>query len=85
MKSLSKAAVVASIAIPAFSYAQSSQTATHAQVRSELVQLEKAGYRPNVDGDYPLDLQRAEAIVASQKNDIGGYGSEPTVAAQSGQ
>ncbi|MDE1180931.1 DUF4148 domain-containing protein [Paraburkholderia sp.] len=85
MKSLIKAAVVATIAIPVFSYAQSSQTLTRAQVRSELVQLEKAGYNPNVDEDYPGDLQHAELTVANQKSDVSGYGPGTAGAAQSGQ
>jgi hypothetical protein len=86
MKSLIKAvAVVATFAIPALSHAQATQTLTRAQVRAELVQLEKAGYNPNVDDEYPRNLQRAEAIVASQKVDASGYGSEPSSTVQSGQ
>lgn len=85
MTFLTKAAVVAIIAIPAFSYAQSSQTVTRAQVRTELAQLEKAGYNPNVDEEYPRDIQRAEAIVAAQKSDASGYGSDLGGTSQSRQ
>jgi hypothetical protein len=69
--------VAAALAAPAVSFAQSSAPVTRAQVRSELVQLEKAGYRPG-DGDqssYPDQLQRAEARVAQSgaaSNDVGG-------------
>jgi hypothetical protein len=61
-------AVAAAFAAPAITFAQSSAPLTRAQVRAELVQIEKAGYRPG-DGDqstYPQDLQRAEARLAAQ-------------------
>jgi hypothetical protein len=85
MKSLIKvAAIVATLAVPALSHAQSSQV-TRAQVREQLAQLEKAGYNPNLDVDYPQDLQRAEAVVASQNTGISGYGSDAAGTAQSGK
>lgn len=83
MTLLTKAAAVALIAIPVFSYAQSTQSVTREQVRAELAQLEKAGYNPNIDDEYPRDLQRAEAIVAAQKSDVSGYGSDLTGTSQS--
>lgn len=85
MTLLSKVAAVAIIAIPAFSYAQSNPGVTRAQVRTELAQLEKAGYNPNIDEEYPRDLQRAEAIVAAQKSDVSGYGSDLAGTTQSRQ
>ncbi|MGF6573781.1 protein of unknown function [Paraburkholderia fungorum] len=85
MTLLSKAVAVAIIAIPAFSYAQSTPNVTRAQVRTELAQLEKAGYNPNVDEEYPRDVQRAEAIVAAQKGDVSGYGSDLAGTTQSRQ
>jgi hypothetical protein len=68
--------VAAALAAPAVSFAQSNAPVTRAQVRNELVQIEKAGYRPG-DGDqssYPVPLQRAEARVAQSAaaNDVGG-------------
>jgi len=63
-------AIAAAIAFPVAAYAQeSSSTVTRAQVRTELVQLERAGYRPGRANDphYPADIQTAEAAVASQK------------------
>jgi hypothetical protein len=68
MKSLIQAVVVAAVlAAPAVSFAQSNAPVTRAQVRAELVQLEKAGYSPS-DNDvhYPRDIQAAEARVAAQ-------------------
>ena len=54
------------IALPIASHAQRTGTVTGAQVRAELVQLEKAGYRPgNNDPHYPDDIQAAEAKVAA--------------------
>ncbi|WP_118180377.1 DUF4148 domain-containing protein [Paraburkholderia phosphatilytica] len=70
-------AVAAALAAPAIAFAQSNAPLTRAQVRNELVQLEKAGYHPG-DGDedtYPAQIQQAEARVALQaaaSNDVGG-------------
>jgi hypothetical protein len=70
MKSLIAAAIAATVlAAPAVSFAQSNnqQPLTRAQVRAELVQLEKAGYRPGLSSPYyPEDLQAAQARVAQQ-------------------
>jgi hypothetical protein len=69
MKSLIQAVVVAvAVAAPVAVFAQESQPVTRAQVRAELVQLEKAGYNPSRGEDpyYPADIQAAEAKVAAQ-------------------
>jgi uncharacterized membrane protein len=77
MKSLIQAAVVvAALAAPVAVLAQSNAPLTRAQVRAELVQLEKAGYQPG-QGDnvsYPAQIQAAEAKVAAQNGatDVGG-------------
>jgi len=88
MKSLIKAvAVAAVVAVPALSFAQSvqsNQPLTRAEVRSQLEQLEQAGYRPNAnDPYYPNDLQAAEARVA-QQNGQTGYGPATSGSSQSG-
>ncbi|BEU26416.1 DUF4148 domain-containing protein [Paraburkholderia sp. 22B1P] len=74
MKSLIQAVVIAAaLAAPVAAFAQSNQPITRAQVRAELVQLEKAGYHPG-DGDnttYPEEIQAAEAKVAAQNNATG--------------
>jgi Domain of unknown function (DUF4148) len=59
--------VAATLALPIASHAQETTSpATRAQVRAELVQLEKAGYRPSKnDPYYPNDIQAAEAKVAA--------------------
>ncbi|MBY4832941.1 DUF4148 domain-containing protein [Burkholderia dolosa] len=51
-------------------YAQSAAPLTRAQVREELIRLEAAGYDPSRgdDGEYPADIQAAEARVAAQEN-----------------
>ena len=62
-------AVAAAVVFPVAGYAQESgSTVTRAQVRAELVQLENVGYRPGRANDphYPVDIQAAEAKVASQ-------------------
>ncbi|SEJ33637.1 DUF4148 domain-containing protein [Paraburkholderia diazotrophica] len=69
MKSLIQAVVVAAaLAAPVAAFAQSNQPVTRAQVRAELIQLEKAGYNPSrgEDPHYPADIQAAEAKVAAQ-------------------
>ncbi|TCK84018.1 DUF4148 domain-containing protein [Paraburkholderia sp. BL9I2N2] len=75
MKSLIQVVVVAAaLAAPVAVFAQSNAPLTRAQVRAELIQLEKAGYHPG-DGDnttYPADIQAAEAKVAAQNNAVGG-------------
>ena len=64
------------LAAPLYGFAQQdSATVTRAQVRSDLVQVERAGYSPSVgeDHDYPSDIQSAERKVAAQP---GGSGSD---------
>jgi hypothetical protein len=77
MKSLIQAvAVAAALVAPLASFAQSSQPVTRAQVRAELVQLEKAGYNPgnSADAYYPNDIQAAESRVAAQNGAASGMG-----------
>ena len=89
MKSLIKAAaLVAAFAAPIVSFAQSNQPVSRAQVRAELVQVEKAGYNPGDWTHYPENIQAAEARVAAQ-NDTGradhtGYGEGVAGSSQSG-
>ncbi|MGF3888010.1 DUF4148 domain-containing protein, partial [Staphylococcus aureus] len=67
MKSLIKAVALATlVAAPVVSFAQSNQQPlTRAQVRAELVQLEKAGYNPNDWINYPENIQAAQAKIAA--------------------
>ncbi|CAB3793921.1 hypothetical protein LMG28614_03793 [Paraburkholderia ultramafica] len=89
MKSLIQAVVVAAALVaPVVSFAQQSDAPklTRAQVRAELVQLEKAGYRVG-DGDnttYPAQVQAAEAKVATQNGASSGYGGAVSGSSQSG-
>ncbi|MFM0209617.1 DUF4148 domain-containing protein [Paraburkholderia sediminicola] len=74
MKSLVQAVVVAAVlAAPVAVFAQSNQPVTRAQVRAELIELEKAGYNPahGADPHYPEDIQAAEAKVAAQHAETG--------------
>jgi hypothetical protein len=74
MKSLVQAVVVAAALVaPVVSFAQSNQPVTRAQVRAQIVALEKAGYDPaTVPTDYPVGLQAAEAKVAAENSATGG-------------
>ena len=76
IKSLVSAVALASaLAAPAVSFAQQSNEPTRAQVRAELVQLEKAGYQPGRnDPYYPADIQAAEARVGAQNGVSSSYG-----------
>ncbi|RQH05360.1 DUF4148 domain-containing protein [Paraburkholderia dinghuensis] len=90
MKKLIPAVVVAAaLAVPAISFAQSSQQGlTRAQVRAELVELEQAGYKPAAgDENYPQNLQAAQARVNAQKlaaGETSGYGAPAAGTAQAG-
>ncbi|CAD6554754.1 DUF4148 domain-containing protein [Paraburkholderia sabiae] len=94
MKSLLKAVALAAVlAVPAVSFAQSNQPVTRAEVRAQLVQLEKAGYNPAtaVDSTYPADIQAAEARVSAQNGAVAqapvadtGYGASTNGSSQSG-
>jgi len=53
--------------------AQSNEGLTRAQVRQELVALEKAGYNPQgPQENYPQDLMSAEQRVAGSRSAYGG-------------
>jgi len=77
VKSLVQAIVLAAVfAAPISSFAQSDSSITRAQVRAELMQLEKAGYKPGRGSDphYPNDLQAAEVRVGEQNGATSGFG-----------
>lgn len=90
MKSLIQAVVIAAaLAAPVASFAQSNQPVTRAQVRSELIQLEQAGYQPGrADPYYPADIQAAQAHVAEQNGTAqaaqSGYGGVVSGSSQGG-
>jgi len=75
MKSLVQAVVIAAtLAAPVAVFAQSNQPLSRAQVRADLVQVEKAGYNPALANpyEYPANIQAAEARVAEQNTAVGG-------------
>ena len=85
MKSLIEAAVIAAlIAAPLATFAQSSQPVTRAEVRAQLVELERAGYNPRDWMNYPANIQAAEARVAAEKGDASGYGTSSNGSSQAG-
>lgn len=90
MKSLIQAVVIAAaLAAPVASFAQSNQPMTRAQVRAELIQLEKAGYEPGrADPYYPADIHAAQARIAQQNGTAqaveSGYGGGVNGVSQSG-
>jgi hypothetical protein len=69
MKSIIYAVAVAAavLAAPTMSFAQSTTAPlTRAEVRDQLVQLEKAGYNPNDWINYPQNIQAAERTVQAE-------------------
>ncbi|KXU91553.1 hypothetical protein CR51_31615 [Caballeronia megalochromosomata] len=61
-------AIAAVLAVPGFAQAREDGPVTRAQVRAELVQLERAGYNPAADQTtYPADIQAAQARVDAQQ------------------
>jgi len=98
-RTLIQAALVAAMAAaPALAFAQADASGntpvTRAQVKSELIQLEQAGYNPATsdDASYPHDIQAAEARVAQQQGvaqapvaDTTGYGPAMSGTMQAGQ
>lgn len=62
-------AVAATIAAPTFAFAQSANgPVSRAEVKSDLVQIERAGYNANADRTtYPVGAQVAEKRVSAQQ------------------
>ncbi|HEY4802458.1 MAG TPA: DUF4148 domain-containing protein [Paraburkholderia sp.] len=89
MKSLVQAVVIAAaLAAPVAVFAQSnSQPVTRAQVRADLIQVEKAGFNParSNPNEYPANIQAAEARVAAQNSAVGGVNNGSSQAGQAAQ
>ncbi|MEM5424706.1 DUF4148 domain-containing protein [Paraburkholderia ferrariae] len=88
MKSLVQAVVIAAaLAAPVAVFAQSNQPVTRAQVRVDMVQVEKAGFNParSNPNEYPANVQAAEARVAAQNSAVGGVNNGSSQAGQAAQ
>jgi Domain of unknown function (DUF4148) len=76
MKSLIQVVVIgAALSAPVVSFAQSSEPITRAQVKSEVVALEKSGYPPAAANDfnYPQIAQAGEErMAANSGNGVSG-------------
>src|SRR6202012_5939908 len=84
MKVIQSLIVAAAVALPASSFAQSNQPLTRAEVRAQLVELEKAGYDPASDQtQYPQNIQAAQARVDAAKG-LMAYGASTNGNAASG-
>ncbi|MGF6553611.1 DUF4148 domain-containing protein [Paraburkholderia youngii] len=84
MKLVQSLLVAALVAVPVVSFAQPQQALTRAEVRAELVQLEKAGYTPASDNaQYPQNIEAAEARVSAGK-DATAYGGVANGSSASG-
>ncbi|KAB0634337.1 DUF4148 domain-containing protein [Burkholderia latens] len=83
MNNLIRAALLTcALSAPLVAFAQTTgHELTRADVRADLVRVEKAGYRPvGSDPYYPDDIQAAEAKVAAQQSQSA---AAPSVAATS--
>jgi hypothetical protein len=86
MKSIVIAVTAASaLSLPPAAFAQTDSASTRAQVRTELQQLEQAGYDPakGEDPHYPTDVQSAGARVSAQ-NGVTTYGGVRSGSSSSG-
>ncbi|VWC01837.1 membrane protein [Burkholderia lata] len=69
MKAARILAVAVLAAVPALSFADTGHGLTRADVRAELVRLEKAGYDPaRSEPHYPDDIAAALQVVRSDQN-----------------
>jgi Domain of unknown function (DUF4148) len=67
MKLVQSLIIAAVVAVPAVSFAQSNGPVTRAEVRAQLVQLEKVGYNPAGDQtQYPKNIEAAQARVNAE-------------------
>jgi len=68
MKAARILAVAVLAAIPALSFADTGHGLTRAEVRADLIRLEKAGYNPvSSEANYPDDIAAAEKAVAAEQ------------------
>lgn len=86
MKLVQSLIVAAVVAVPALSFAQSNQPLTRADVRAQLVELQRAGYNPASDqAQYPKNIEAAQARLNAQANlSASSYGSSTGGASVSG-
>ncbi|WP_321802704.1 DUF4148 domain-containing protein [Burkholderia sp. BCC1993] len=68
MKAARILAVAVLASIPALSFADTGHGLTRADVRADLIRLEKAGYNPaGSDAHYPDDIAAAQNVIAAQQ------------------
>ncbi|WP_250502489.1 DUF4148 domain-containing protein [Caballeronia sp. AZ7_KS35] len=88
MNTPTTAMLSAMLMVPLMASAQSNETLTRDQVRTELVQLERAGYDPlsQCSGDCPGSLRRAQAVIMRERAaGSTAYGPGTNGTAQSGR
>jgi hypothetical protein len=69
MKLVQSLIVAAVVAIPALSFAQSNQPLTRADIRAQLVELQRVGYNPASDqAQYPKNIEAAQARLNAQQS-----------------
>ncbi|SPB13570.1 membrane protein [Caballeronia novacaledonica] len=84
MKVIQSLIIAAAVALPALSFAQSNQPVTRAEVRAQLVELQKAGYNPASDQtQYPQNIQAALSRIDAAKG-LTAYGAPVSGTSASG-
>ncbi|MFM0052516.1 DUF4148 domain-containing protein [Caballeronia grimmiae] len=85
MKRLGQVTCVVTLCVPIIATAQSNASLSREQVRAELTELERAGYRVGDDDPhYPDAIQAAQTRLAARHATGGGYGGAENKAAASG-
>jgi len=86
MKLIQSMIVVAVVAIPALSFAQSNPPRTRADVRAQLVELQNVGYNPSSDHtQYPRNIEAAQARVNAEHGvSTSSYGPSSSGSSESG-
>lgn len=86
MKLVQSLVIAAALAIPAVaSFAQSSPSISRAEVKAELVELQKAGYNPVADRtQYPRNIQAAQARLNAETGSVSAYGGVADTVSGSG-
>jgi|HubBroStandDraft_5_1064220.scaffolds.fasta_scaffold618895_2 hypothetical protein len=78
--------VASALAVPMLALAQDDPGPTRAEVRTQLIQAEQAGYNPSAnDVNYPSNIQAADARIAAKNGDNGtSYGPSTAGTSASG-
>ncbi|WP_116142025.1 DUF4148 domain-containing protein [Trinickia diaoshuihuensis] len=85
---IKQVALAVALVAPVAAFSQSNQPLTRAEVRADLVRVERAGYNPLDRLHYPENIQAAEQRVVAHESvaqtDTSGYGADTQGTSHSG-